>query len=302
MRHNRLDLNLLVALDALLTECSVTRAAGKVFLTQSAMSGALARLREHFQDDLITPVGKRMVRTEMGEAVWPEVSAILARISQVTQPAAAFDAATASRTFRVAASDYFFSVASSALLGHLERHAPAVGIELLPLGPRLHEELERGAIDLLVIPDDYSNPKASASTLFEDEWVCIAARGHGRLDGRKMTRAQFEALEHVTKRINHPQVPSLEEREIARLKVGRKVVARVPLYSLLPLAVCGTQRVATVPRRLGQMWAQWLPLDVYPLPFKAMALKEVMQWHPVREADRGHQWLRSAMQAVCARL
>lgn len=302
MRHHRLDLNLLVALDALLEESSVSRAADRVFLTQSAMSNALARLRRHFGDELIAQVGRRMVLTERGQALRPEVRALLLRIQQVTQPSDAFDPATAQQVFRVAASDYFTMVVLPRLLAHMGRIAPRIGIEVQPLSARLFEDVERGDVDLLIVPRRYAVKQLPIRALFSDEWVCVTWRGH-RLPGERLTLENYLAMEHVAKRENHPSFPPLDSLELARQKLSRRITVQVAQYSLLPLMVVGTQRVATVQGRVARLYRDWgAPIAVHGCPFRCPPLEEAMQWHPVREADGGHRWLRETIAGVTAEL
>ena len=298
MRHEKLDLNLLVALDALLDECSVSRAADRLFLTQSAMSNALGRLRRHYQDELMTQVGRKMVRTQKGEAMRAEVRAILLRIQQVTRPVPPFEPRTASRTFRISASDYFATVAMPGLLQQLESLAPAVRIEVQPLSPKLGEDLERGEIDLLVVPHLYVVKGYASQMLFEDDWVCVAWERTEHV-GKRLTVAKYAELEHVVRRPNHPSFLPIDARDAARHGIKRKVAAELPLYALLPLSVVGTQRVATIQRRLATLSARWLPLAIHKCPFPCTPLRETMQWHGVYEADTGHQWLRNLLAAQC---
>lgn len=299
MRHHRLDLNLLVALDALLEESSVSRAAERVFITQSAMSNALARLRRHFGDDLIAQVGRRMVLTERGQQLRPEVRAILMRIQQVAQPIEAFDPASARKTFRIGASDYFTMIVLPKLLTHLSRHAPGIGIEVVPLSSRLFEDLERGDVDLLIVPQGYAARKFPHQALFQDEWVCVTWRPH-RLPKEGLTLDVYMDLEHVAKKDHNPNFPSVIELELGRQRLARKVTVRVPHYGLLPLMIVGTPRVATVHWRVAKMYTAWkLPLSVHPTPFDCPPLEEAMQWHPTKEMDQGHLWLRATLRVLC---
>lgn len=302
MRHHRLDLNLLVALDALLEESSVSRAADRVFITQSAMSNALGRLRKHFGDDLITKVGRRMVLTERGQQLRPEIRAILLKIQQVAQPAVAFDPLTAQMEFRIGASDYFGMVALPQLIEHLSQHAPHITVEVLPLTARLFEDVERGDVDLLVIPSRYTVKNLSVEVLFEDEWCCVTWSGFN-LARRALTLEKFLALEHVAKRDNSPNFPSVIELDLARKRLQRQIAVRVPHYGLVPLMVIGTERVATVQARIAKMYVNWnLPLTLHSCPFPSSAIDESMQWHPMREQDTSHQWLRTTVAQVCSGL
>lgn len=299
MRHHRLDLNLLVALDALLEEASVSRAAERVFLSQPAMSNALGRLRRHFDDELLVSVGRGMVLTEKAERLKGEVREILLRIQTVTQPADRFDPGTARRHFRVAASDYFSSVAVPALVEHLARSAPGVSLEVLPLSPRVGEELERGEVDLLIAPSVYVAKGHPAQLLFEDEWVCVAWTGNARLN-KRLSLAQFLALEHVVKRENHPAFPPLDKLALSRHDLNRQIGVSLPQYMLLPMAVVGTDRIATVQGRLARLFAASSPLRIFKCPVAIAPLQESIQWHSMRDTDSGLQWMRRTLAEVCA--
>lgn len=302
MRHHRLDLNLLVALDALLEESSVSRAAERVFITQSAMSNALGRLRRHFGDELVTQVGRRMVLTERGQQLRPEVRAILLKIQEVAQPSLEFDPSTATKEFRIGASDYFGMLVLPQLVAHVSRHAPGISIEMLPLTGRLFEDVERGDVDLLVVPRHYAMKNLALQALFEDEWSCVTWKKF-RLPAGGLTLQTFTRLQHIAKRDNSPNFPSVVELDMASRKIRREVSVRVPHYSLVPLMVIGTERVATVQTRIAQIYIDWkLPLSLHPCPFPCSPLEEAMQWHPMREKDTGHRWLRQTVAQVCASL
>jgi len=298
MRHHRLDLNLLVALDALLEEASVSRAAERVFLSQPAMSHALGRLREHFDDELLVLVGRGMVLTEKAESLKGEVRGILLRIQAVTRPTDRFEPATVKRHFRIAASDYFGSVAMPRLVADLAREAPSVTLELLPFSPRVSEEVERGEVDFLIAPSLYVAQGHPSRVLFQDEWVCIAWTENTRLN-KRLSREQFRALEHVVKRENHPAFPPLDKLALDRAGLARKVGVSLPQYVSLPLAVVGTDRIATIQGRLAQQAARSLPLRIFKCPVAIPALHESMQWHTMRETDRGHEWMRHRVAAIC---
>ncbi|MDX3905936.1 MAG: LysR family transcriptional regulator [Pigmentiphaga sp.] len=301
MRYHKLDLNLLVALDALLEEASVSRAAERIYLSQPAMSSALSRLREHFGDPLLVSLGRRMVLTDRAQALRGEVREILLRIQEVTQPAGDFEPARAQRTFSIAASDYFSVVVLPRLLAHCARHAPGIHLEIYPLSPKLSEGLERGEIDLLIIPSVYALPDYPQATLFEDPWLAIAWQGNA-LIGDTLTEDQYFDLEHVIKRENHPMFPPLDERSLSSFKRRRKVAAGVPQYSLLPMCLPATPHIATVQSGLARRYAQWLPLRLMDLPITIPPLTEVMQWPRHKAGDDGMRWLRDSISEVCAQL
>src|SRR4051812_9229618 len=152
------DLNLLVALDALLAERSVTRAGSRLNLSQSAMSGTLARLRHHFDDELLIPVGRQMVLTPVAEALVDPVRDILLRVRGTLGSKPRFDHATARRHLSLAVSDYVTEILMADVLREAREEAPHITFELRPMGRRANEDLESGELDFLVAPEDYVSP------------------------------------------------------------------------------------------------------------------------------------------------
>ena len=163
MRFKRLDLNLLVVLDALLRERSVTRAAKELNLSQPAMSAALARLREYFNDDILVAHGKRMVPTAHAQDLAPKVARALLDIETLIEAAAVFDPASSERVFRICASDYVTVVLLQPLLVALEKSAPGIGFEISPPSPEALQQLEHGEIDFLLTPEEFAAASIHAS-------------------------------------------------------------------------------------------------------------------------------------------
>ena len=185
MRFNGLDLNLLVALDALLAEGSITRAAHRVHLTQSAMSGALARLREHFDDPLFVQVGRKMVRTPLADGLEAAVRDILLRIDSALDIRPQFAPAESKRRFVIAASDYIMAVLLDRVLARACTEAPGVTFALEPLdkGPAL---LDQGEIDLLIIPPRFGADSHPSEVAIRDTYTCVVWNGNTHV-GRRLT-------------------------------------------------------------------------------------------------------------------
>jgi LysR family nod box-dependent transcriptional activator len=166
MHFKGLDLNLLVALDVLLQERSITRAGERLGLSQPATSGALARLRDYFNDPLLVPVGRQMMLTPLAHSLVEPVSQVLQQVQATVATRARFDPAKSDRRFSIMASDYVFTVFFPAVLQRVEREAPGVTLQLRQLSPNWHEELNRGDIDFVIIPESFSlapHPKAPLS-------------------------------------------------------------------------------------------------------------------------------------------
>lgn len=297
MRFKGLDLNLLVALDALLTERNVSAAARKVFLSQSAMSGALARLREHFQDELLVPLGRRMVLTAAAEGLAGPLHQLMLQIESTVGAGMRFEPGSARRTFVVHASDYITEVVLSRLSPQLAAEAPGVILEIIPPLGDPAAALETGEVDLLITPETYTSREHPAELLYEEQHVVVGWSGNQRLTA-PLTADAFFALGHVVVRFSQARAVAFAESEIARIKRDRRVEMIAPSFTSVPKLLIGTERVSVMHRRLADIHARSLPLSVLPLPFPMSPLREMVQYHHVRTADAGVQWLKSRLLAV----
>jgi DNA-binding transcriptional LysR family regulator len=302
MHFRQLDLNLLVALDALLTERSITRAGKRVYLTQSAMSGALARLREYFGDELLVQVGRRMVPTPLGESLAGPVRDILLQVQQTLQARPAFDPATSNRRFSIMLSDYVASVLMVDFVRHLSRIAPGVQIEMVSNDMEAPTEaLERGDVDLMIMPSQYLAADHPSQPLFDDNYVCIVSADHPEV-GETLSTEQYLALGHVMVHFNRGRNPSVDEWVVGRLGLARRIEVVAINFSSVAAFVVGTRRVATLQGRLARRFAKLTPIKVLPCPVDIPPLREAMQWHQQFERDPGLAWLRSELQTVAGRM
>lgn len=290
MRFNGLDLNLLVALDTLLAEGGVTRAAERMHLSQSAMSGALARLREHFGDELFVPVGRRVVRTPLAEALAAPVRDILMRIDAAMTQRPAFEPATSARRFVIAASDYVIAVLLEPLLARAWDEAPGVSLDLLPVDAGT-EMLERGEVDLLLLPRQFTLPDHPSATAFVDSYTCVVWEGNEAID-RKLSLKQYLAAGHVAAYLGPGRAPTFEAWAMKRFGIERRI--EVQTYSLSSCArlVVGTGRIATVHTRLARQLAAAHPLRLLAPPVAIPEVVIAMQWHRHKALDPGLAWLR----------
>ncbi|MCS6946194.1 MAG: LysR family transcriptional regulator [Steroidobacteraceae bacterium] len=302
MHFRSLDLNLLVALDALLTECNITQAGKRVYLTQSAMSGALARLREYFHDELLVQVGRKMVPTPLGQSLAKPVRDILLQIQATLQTRPTFDPATAERRFTLMMSDYVASVLMPDLLRHIEPLAPQVQIVIVSNDVESPAEaLARGDVDFLIMPEQFLAPGHPWAPLFEDTYVCIASSDHPQI-GDTITLDQYLSLGHVAVRFNQSRNPAVEEFMIRRLGHVRRIEVFATTFSSVPALIVGTRRIATVHRRIAERYAKILPLKILPAPLELPPLIERIQWHQYLDADPSMMWMREQLTAIAARL
>lgn len=301
MRFNKLDLNLLVALEALLTERSTTRAAERLHLSQSAMSGALARLREYFDDDLLVQVGRQMEPTPRAEALHEAVRDVLLRIDTSIAVQPQFDCTTSDREFRLFVSDYTQDVLMPHVFELAEQAGSRVRFHLQQQVTTPARSLERGEADLLVIPKAYCSPEHPADLLYEDIYVCVVWE-HSRHASEGLTFEQYAQARHAVMQPSEAQQPVHETWFLQRYGVPRNIEIRTYSFAALPWLIVGTQRVATVHRLLAQRLAATLPIRLLPVPMPLPPLLQGLQWHKYRTQDPGIKWLRDLMHRAAGRL
>ena len=290
MRFQRLDLNLLVALDALLAERSVSLAAERIFLSQSATSSALGRLRDYFGDDLLVVKGRHMVLTARAEELVEPVRAVLEQIRSTISIAPPFDPATSDRTIRLMASDYVTEVLLSTALTDIAEAAPHMRFEIAPMADALVEALERSTIEILITIDYAISSDHPSQILFEDDYVVIGWAGNPALAG-PMTRELYFDLGHVTARFAKARTPAFEDWFVRRQKQQRRVEIVAPSFLSVPGMVIGSNRIATVHRRMAERMAEYLPLVVREPPFAIPPIREAIQWHISNNNDPAIRWV-----------
>jgi LysR family transcriptional regulator, nod-box dependent transcriptional activator len=300
----RFDLNLLSALDALLSERNVTRAAERLNLTQSTMSGMLQRLRYQFKDQLLVKNGRHMEPTPFGSALVDMVREALHGVELLINAEPVFEPATSAREFRLMASDYCTSIFLPPVVAYVSAHAPGVRMRFQPINAPV-EHLISGEIDLCITADDMSlfgrdngDEKLQSEHLFSDEFVCVVAEGHPLTE--QSTLKEFLSYPHVGVHM----VGAMNTIETASLR------QHVPLYkpnfqvadfSLVPSMVAQSNLVGVVQSRLAEVAARTLPIRIFPPPFAIPLLNEVMLWHTRYIEDPAHVWLRGVLRDVGGR-
>jgi DNA-binding transcriptional LysR family regulator len=299
MRFNRLDLNLLVALDALLKLRSISKAAEQLHMSQSAMSGALARLREYFDDELLAQVGRRMDLTPRAELLREAVGDLLLRLDTTITASPHFDASTSDREFRVLASD-FTTIALMPHVLHLARRSPA-RFKFMPLVTEPQRALELGEADLLVIPDIYCSPNHPSATLFEERFVCVAWR-ESRHARRPLTLDAYLACGHVMMETASAIQQSFEAQLVMRQGHARRVEVTTTSFAAAAHLVVGTDRLATMHARLARLYARCLPIVLIEPPMTIEPMQQMVQWHKYRSQDPGISWLRGRLHEAVAEM
>lgn len=296
MRFNRLDLNLLVALDALLSEKSITRASRQLNLSQSATSGVLARLREYFNDELLTPVGRTLVLTPLAVSLSDPVRKVLLQIQAVTEIKAGFDPDTAAREFRILASDFIASVLLGEAAQKISKCAPAITLNILPPSPDAIERLDRVEFDLLIMPKKFTSSAHPFQMLFEESYTCIVCADNKAV-GDTLTLDEYMGAGHVSTRYSS-SATSFEEWFLRTSGFERRIEVSTTNFTSMPHFVIGTKRIATMHTRLAQTLARYFPIRLVAPPVEIPKLEMCMQWNSFLDRDPAHVWLRNLLAEV----
>jgi DNA-binding transcriptional LysR family regulator len=297
-----IDLNLLITLGALLEERNLTRAGEKTNMSQPAMSGALARLRRHFGDELLVRDGRQYQLTPLAQRLLPDVRDALRQVERTLEARPEFDPATSTRTFSLVMSDYAVTVLVDPLLRRVHEEAPQVGLTVHPLPPDLAES-DRGMLqhDLVIGPLGFSFPGESEE-IFRDRFVCIVDPGNSRLAGGALSLADFGELPHAVATFGQREMLNQAESALEALGVPRNIQVTTEGWLPLPFVVAGTELVAVVPERLARRVASTAGVAVCEPPFGTIELLEAVWWHPTRSGDQAVRWMRAITAEVAAAL
>lgn len=289
MRLDNFDLNLLVAFEVLLEERSVTRAAQRLNVTQSAMSASLKRLRESFQDELLILHGKKMIPTQHALTLAPEVSATLMRLKTLIATGTGFDPATSKRRFQINASDYITTVLLVPLIEDLQSRAPGVRLNLSLPSAQSAKRLESGEIDLLMTPDEFLESDHPRELLFEESHVVVGAKDNPVFD-EPMTIEKFLECGHVAVRISNQD--TFVEAVLQKLVPDRRIEVAAQSFIQVPWLIRGTKRLAVMHERLAMVTQPVFDLRIVDAPYDLPPMREMMQYHVSRSGDAGLAWLR----------
>ncbi|MEV4350590.1 LysR family transcriptional regulator [Actinoplanes sp. NPDC049596] len=295
----QLDLNLLVALDALLEEGSVGGAARRLHLSEPATSRALGRIRAATGDPILVRSGRSMVPTPRAQAIRTEVHALVERAQAVFTPPGAPDLAGLERAFTLLASDVAISI-GSALLERVRSEAPRVVLRFLGEGSATEgRELRDGLADLDIGVAGRTLPEIRVEPLLTDHVVAVVRHGHPLASGR-LTRDRFAAAEHVSaSRRGHLTGPIDDDLAVHGLE--RTVAMAVPTFSAAMFVVARTDLVGLMPWRLGRPAIEALGLVALDPPMELPSIEISMSWHQRYDADGAHGWLRDCVrQALSA--
>jgi LysR family transcriptional regulator, nod-box dependent transcriptional activator len=300
MRFHQLDLNLLVALDALLAERNITVAGQRLHLSQSAMSSGLARLRDYFGDELLVPVGRKMVPTALAESMIEPLRRILSDIQVTIVEKPGFDPSKSRRVFSLMMSDYAASVLMTNVARHLVDIAPHVSFELLSNNVASPEDaLNQGEVDLLVMPEQALAGDHPKLRLFVDDYVCMVW-SENSLVGDALTLDEYLNMGHVVLQFSRGRVPSVDEWVLKQLGHVRRIEVVAMNFNMLPQFIVGTNRIATLQRRMAEYYSAFMPLKLLKPPVNLPSLTQCVHWNRAFDKDPGSTWLRTILKEVAA--
>ncbi len=300
---HRIDLNLLVALDALTRERSVTKAAERAGVTQSAMSHTLRRLRDLFDDPLLVRGRRGMVLTPRAEALAIPLRSGLVTLARTVAEPEVFAPEHACRTFRIVSPDLFDALVLPTLLQRVGRQAPSIDLAVVPMPKRLTDSLETGDVDLAIYPVlldpkpfDFGtqvDAELQTRTLFRDTFRCFLRADHPALAARRLTLKAFTRLNHI---LVSPggEGPGVVDRVLQTQGLQRRIALRVPHFASALEVVAQSDLVLTAPSSLSQCsTASTLASRSAPIEIPEHAI--TMIWHPRFTEDPPHRWFRELM-------
>jgi DNA-binding transcriptional LysR family regulator len=296
-----IDLNLLVALRALLRERNVTRAGESIGLSQPATSAALARLRRHFGDELLARDGGRYVLTPLGASLLDQAEVAVRYVEHTFAARPVFDAGTSDREFTLIMSDYALTVLGPELFRQLERQAPNVRLRIRPTTIAAVDDAPAAlrTADLMVLPRGFVVDVPSAE-LYRDRWVCVCAADN-RLVGDTLCREDLGRLRWiVTYDLPTQFTPADKHLKLAGIERHADIV--VEDFLALPFLLAGTQRACVLQQRLARKLQACGGVRMLELPVETPELVEAAWWHPSRASDPGHRWLVEMFREAAAAL
>lgn len=285
-----MDVNLLVALDALLQERSVTRAAARMAVSQPAMSQTLRRLRAQLEDPLLVRAGGQMVPTPRAEALAGPLRQALDGLQAVVSAAPDFDPSTAQRRFTVATTDYGAALWIPHLAAALAQEAPGIDLRVVAMDDRLGEALQRGEADVAVGVLPVGLPGLQVAPVFEEDFRAVVRAGHPLLDAPDRLDA-YCAAGHVLVGLRGRGRGAVD-RALERIGRARRVALRVPYFLTAPLAVAHSDLVLTAPARAVALFEAYYAIVAFDPPVALRPFTLQMGWHARYERDPASRWLR----------
>jgi DNA-binding transcriptional LysR family regulator len=298
----RIDLNLLVAFEALFEERSVTAAAQRIYLGQPAMSAALGRLRALFDDPLFVRVGREMQPTTRAVAIAPGISAALDRVRQTIQLSQGFDPASDRRKFAIGSADYTSFVLLPQLSAYCQQFAPNINLRTIEFTKdEVGVLLEKGIIHLAVgvFPDP---PRPTICVpLFQERFIGIARKDHPALSAGSISLDSFVNLSHVLYTSRRDDVGEID-LVLAQSDLQRRVAVTIPHLLVLPSIVAATDLIAAIPSHMARYLANLSEIELFELPIEVPPWTVSLLWSHLSDRDPGCSWLRKTLEELCRKI
>jgi len=288
------DLNLLVTFDALLAERSVTRAAERVGLSQSAMSNALRRLRSLLNDPVLVRTRDGMAPTQRALELVDPIHEALAQLDRALTSDSGFDPRTSQHTFRIGTADVIEFLLVPQLLQRLAAEAPGINLEVSQLQGGLPvEELRTGRLDLAIGNFSDVGEPFQSQTIMRENLVCAVRKDHPRI-GRRLTLKLFTELGHALV-TPHGQPGGVVDRVLAERGLARRVVVTTPHFLVAPILVVHSDLIVTLAERVARAFASFLPLEIFKPPIDVPGFSLGIIWHSRTADDPPHRWFRGVL-------
>lgn len=298
MNISSIDLNLLVVLHAVLVEQSVTRAAKRLHVTQSAVSNSLGRLRDVFGDPLVVRNARGVTPTPRAIELLPALSAVIERVTSLVEPRGTFDPATTTRSFTISCADFYGSVILPPMMDLLSHRAPNATLKFVSLERMVADNRLAVDVDLHIGMPPTIDAACHCEPLFTDSLVTISRRLKRARTGRMPLREYVERS-HLRVLVLDKRRDIIDDAFDAR-GLLRKVALDVPHFSVVPLVVQRTDHVATISKRLALTYADFVAIDVLTPPIALPKLGIKMTWHERTEREPACRFLRSIVRESLA--
>lgn len=293
------DLNLLLALNALLSEGSVAKAAERLELSESAMSRALARLRETIGDELLVRAGRAMVLTPHALALRDRVRELVHESRSVLQPAGGeLDPGTLQNRFTIRANDGFIEAFAHRLVARVASVAPGVRLRFAPKPDKDVRPLREGLLDLDIGVLGEAGPEVRVQALFRDRFIAVVREGHFLLSEPEITAERYAACGHVVTS-RHGRIAGPVDEALAAMGLARNVAVTVPSFNTALSVADATDLVALIPASYFEHLRERGCLRALPLPMPTEPITVSQMWHPRLDRDPAHRWLRGMVLEIC---
>lgn len=293
------DLNLLVAFDVLMRELNVTRAAEQMFITQSAMSHILQRLRQQLDDPLLVKTPAGMKPTARALALIEPVRTLLNEMEQLIQPPLEFEAETSQRRFVLAATDYMELLLIPELSALVDQIAPGIDIHIKRTESSFPvAALENGSLDVVLGFESVLNPPAHlhCEHLFNDRMACVVRQDHPLIT-KAPSLNEYVTAPHMLISRTGSNV-GLIDQKLTELGLERRIKLIVPHFLSAPLIVAETDMILSLPYRIAEQFKKFASLEIFPVPIELPSYELIMIWHPLYDKDPAHLWLRDKIIAI----